>query len=155
VYEPAALAGAKIAYDRLVSMMQNWRQQPGEREINQEKLAKLEEIRNNFNQSLSDDLNTAKALAVVWGLAKSNLPSRDKLELIEEFDRVLGLQLVNLAKAKPVSVPLKVKKLAQDRKTCRQKGEYDQADQLRQKIDRLGWYLEDLPGNDYLLKPKE
>ena len=34
-----------------------------------------------------------QALAVVWEVVKSNIPSQDKYDLLMDFDEVLGLRL--------------------------------------------------------------
>ena len=44
-------------------------------------------------EALNDDLNTPQALAIVWEMIKSNIPSGDKYDLAMNFDEVLGLEL--------------------------------------------------------------
>lgn len=61
--------------------------------LSQEKDVKIEEFRNKFNLALNDDLNTSKALAVLFEMLKSNIPSNDKHDLALSFDDVLGLNL--------------------------------------------------------------
>jgi cysteinyl-tRNA synthetase len=48
-----------------------------------------------FVRALEDDLNTPLALSVLWSVVKSGeyLATKDKLELIKDFDKVLGLNL--------------------------------------------------------------
>ncbi len=47
-----------------------------------------------LKNSISDDLNLPKALAVVWILFKDKeLTDSEKLSLILDFDNVLGLDL--------------------------------------------------------------
>ena len=57
----------------------------------QEKDVKIEEFRNKFNEAINDDLNTSKALAVLFEMLKSNITSEDKYDLAISFDEVLGL----------------------------------------------------------------
>lgn len=61
--------------------------------LSQEKDIKINEFRNKFNLALNDDLNTSKAMAVVFEMLKSNIPSNDKHDLALSFDEVLGLNL--------------------------------------------------------------
>lgn len=49
-----------------------------------------------FEEALEDDFNTAKALALVHSVLKSDLSDEDKLATIQDFDKVLGLTLVPL-----------------------------------------------------------
>ena len=47
-----------------------------------------------FKDALSDDLNTANALTVLYEVLKSNLNHKTKLELVKDFDQVLSLSLL-------------------------------------------------------------
>jgi len=158
IFDFQALEAAKIAYERLVEVIKNWqtKKTQGTRELSQEKLTKVDDLRTEFVEVLSDDLNTAKGLATVWKLAKSNLSSLDKLELMAELDQVLGLNLIEKAEGEreTIKVSEEIDKLAQERKALREKGEFEKADELRKKIGRKGWAIKDLPGGDYQLLPK-
>lgn len=56
-----------------------------------EKDQKILEYQNKFIQSINDDLNTSKAMAVLFEMLKSSIPSEDKYDLAISFDEVLGL----------------------------------------------------------------
>ena len=160
VFDLQSLEAARVAYERLVEMVRSWSRECEKKkswELSQEKLIKAEELRTEFIEVLSDDLNTAKGLATVWRLAKSNLSSLDKLELITELDQVLGLNLIEKAKGEKGTVEAsgEIDNLAQERKTLRGKGEFKKADELRKKIEKKGWRVEDLPGGNYQLLSKK
>lgn len=61
--------------------------------LSQEKNEKVNEYRVKFNQAINDDLNTSKAMAVLFEMLKSNISSEDKYDLAISFDEVLGLNL--------------------------------------------------------------
>ena len=61
--------------------------------LSEEKDNKIQDYREKFNQALNDDLNTSKAMAVLFEMIKSNIPSEDKYDLALLFDEVLGLNL--------------------------------------------------------------
>lgn len=61
--------------------------------LSEEKNEKIIGFRNRFNEALNDDLNTSKAMAVLFEMLKSNIPSEDKYDLALSFDEVLGLSL--------------------------------------------------------------
>lgn len=61
--------------------------------LSEEKNEKIEEFRIKFNEAINDDLNTSKAMAVLFEMLKSNIPSEDKYDLAVSFDEVLGLGL--------------------------------------------------------------
>jgi cysteinyl-tRNA synthetase len=97
--------------------------------------------RQKFLSAINDDLNTPQALAVMWDLIKDNsLPTKDKKNLLLDFDRVFGL---GLSKIKPVEIPEKIKKLAEQREKFRQEKKWQEADEVRKKIEALGYKIED------------
>ena len=105
---------------------------------------KIDQLRYKFIQKLGDDLNYPQALAVVWEVAKSNIPNSDKLDLILEFDQVLGLRLSELSKEieKP-EVEEEVNKLLKKREILRNSGEYSKADRIRLELKKRGYLVED------------
>ncbi|MBI5221445.1 MAG: cysteine--tRNA ligase [Candidatus Magasanikbacteria bacterium] len=109
------------------------------------------EYEEKFNLAINDDLNIPKALAVVWDLINdSTLPSGAKKKSLVKFDEVLGL---NLAKIIKEEVPAEVTALAQDRQKAREDKNFKQADLWRQKIEELGYRVEDTPLG-FILKKK-
>ena len=59
--------------------------------LSEDKNEKVEDFRQRFMLAMNDDLNTSKALAVMWEALKSNIPSCDKYDLFLSFDEILGL----------------------------------------------------------------
>ena len=96
-----------------------------------------------FKKYISDDLNTPRALALLWEVIKSQkLDEKTKYELVIDFDKVLGL---NLADVKIEKIPSEVLKLASEREKYRKEKNFKKADTLRKKIESLGWLVEDTP----------
>jgi len=94
-----------------------------------------------FLATINDDLNTPKALSIVWQIIKDNrLSSAAKKQLLLEFDKVLGLEL---DKIKPQKIPPKIKNLVSQREKLRVNKQFIQADRLRKKIEKLGYRIED------------
>lgn len=80
-----AMATLKKLRNRIFSISDS-----GDRNIEKE-----EELRNRFVEALSDDLNTANALSVVYDVLKEeSLSGCSKLVLIRDFDQVLSLDLI-------------------------------------------------------------
>jgi len=96
-----------------------------------------------FLEAVNDDLNTPEALSVIWDLLRSErkISARDKLKLLHEFDKVLGLDLER--KEKIERLPKKVKKLIKEREKQRKLGNYEEADRIRERIKELGFVIED------------
>ncbi len=115
-------------------------------EINKDYLEKFEE-------AMSDDLNTSKALAIVWDILKDNSTSdADKKSTILEIDKVLGLDLANQIKTQVAEAPEEVRILAETREEARKNSNWAESDALRQKIADLGWKIEDKSGG-FTLSP--
>lgn len=98
------------------------------------------EFKQKFLSALSDDFNIPEALAVLWEAVKSDLPDREKLAVILDFDQVFGL---GLAEVKPVAIPQEVKKLAEERLKARARKDWLKSDALREQIKKLRFEIED------------
>jgi len=133
-------------------MVKGWKQGRGRKTISSDDPQKIQKFRQKFQDRLSDDLNTPEALAVVWQMAKSDIPDPDKLDLILDFDQVLGLRLVAQAKM-AIKIPKEIKELVEKREELRKKEKWDEADKIRQQIEKLGWKIEDASKGPKL-KPK-
>lgn len=104
-----------------------------------------------FSKTISNDLQIPQALAIAWEMLKSNIDNTEKLELILEFDKVFGLKLKEIVEEK---IPDEVIKLAEERKKARQKKDFKTSDKIREKIEKLGYKIEDLEKNKYKIIKK-
>ncbi len=95
-----------------------------------------------FQQNIYDDLNTPKALAVVWNLLKSDLPASSKKATLLQCDNVLGLNLKNWQPT-VLEIPDSVKTLVRLRDQARKARNWNEADRLRTQIAELGYEIED------------
>lgn len=103
------------------------------------------EFQTEFIAALEDDLNTPKALAVVWKLIDSDLPSSTKSATLSWMDSVLGLSLSEVI-AKPVQVPEEISDLVKAREMARASKDWAESDRLRDEIATHGWVVEDTKG---------
>lgn len=108
--------------------------------LSEEKEEKINSYRDDFFAALSDDLNSAKALAVLWSMLGSNIPSGDKYDLVMSFDEVLGLKL---NESKSVEIPQNIKDLMDKRNQLRSEGNYEEADKIRDEIKSFGFDVTD------------
>jgi len=105
-------------------------------------------LKNDFNKyqdkflsHVNNDLEMPCALALLWDIIKSEkLTAKTKYNLIIDFDKVFGL---NLSKIKIEKIPPPVLKLVKEREKYRQEKNFTKSDELRQKIESLGWLVED------------
>ena len=94
-----------------------------------------------FLTAINNDLNTPKALALMWKVVKSNkLSGKEKYSLLLDFDTVFGL---NLAKIKKPRIPKEIRSLVKIREDYRKKNNWKKADQTRKKMEVLGYLIED------------
>jgi len=102
---------------------------------------KIINYKKRFLAAINDDLDTPKALSIVWQLVKDNqLSPESKKKLLLNFDKILGL---GLDKIKPFEIPPKIKQMAAKREKLRVNKQFIQADALRKKVERLGYKIED------------
>jgi cysteinyl-tRNA synthetase len=131
-YTWESLTAASTALKNIISEIRAWE---SPKQVNNQFWQKFLEAANN-------DINTPQALAVLWELVKSDLPSSEKAATILEMDKVLGLGLEKYV-AKPLEIPEKVKKLLEHRENARISGDFKKSDELRHEIKKLGFEIED------------
>ena len=109
-----------------------------------------------FSECLADDLNIAKGIGLVWQIVKTkDVDDKTKLELILDFDKVLGLKLTeaeNPATSAVAEIPTEVATLVSARDTARAEKNWPLSDELRQKIELLGFEVSDTPEGTKILK---
>ncbi len=100
-----------------------------------------EKLEKEFLAAVNDDLNMPKALSVFHKTIRSKkISRREKRKLILKFDEVLGLNLKNI-KFSPA--PPEIIELAGKREKLRKEQKWNDADQIRREIEKLGWIVKD------------
>jgi len=92
-----------------------------------------------FLEAINDDLNTPEALAVLWKGLKDKVVTK---EIVTDFDKVLGLKLLDL-ETKEVIIPENIQILVEKRKQARSEKNWELSDSLRNEIIELGYEVED------------
>ncbi len=95
-----------------------------------------------FNNEMGKDLNSPKALAIVWAMVKQELPRDVRKATILEMDRILGLGLADWVPP-VVEIPPQVLQLAAERDQARADSDWHLADSLRNEISALGYEIAD------------
>jgi cysteinyl-tRNA synthetase len=94
-----------------------------------------------FKEFIEDDLDTPRALTLLWDLMKDETISpADKIATILDFDKVFGLGFENI---KEEVIPKEVIKLAEEREEARKNKDFKKSDELREKINNLGYEVKD------------
>jgi cysteinyl-tRNA synthetase len=139
-----SLQAAQNALEKLRNQISALKNQDNRTILSEEKEKQVDEYRNKFIAAMNDDINTPQALGVVWDMLKSNIPSTDKLDLAYSFDEVLGLHLSEVPNPK-IQIPDNIKIMMDQRQKLRGEGKYDEADKIRDEIQKLGFGVSDKP----------
>ncbi len=127
-----ALEGAEIALRRLYGLYSELGETVGN--VN-------EEYKDRFKKYLEDDLDTPRALTVLWDLIKDEkIYPADKKATVLDFDKVLGLGFKNL---KEDIIPKEIIRISEERKLARKNKDFKKSDELRAKINSLGYEVKD------------
>jgi cysteinyl-tRNA synthetase len=104
-----------------------------------------------FRDAVNEDLNLPKALASMHQMLSAELmTAKDKLTLLEKFDRILGLKLENAA-YQPESESGIAKRIEEYR-GLRSSKQFAQSDVLRKEIEDLGYSVRDTERGSYAVK---
>lgn len=141
-----AIKTASSSLSSLYAKMQSLIHLPKSKE-NKKLLASL---KNKFISAVNDDLDTPKALSTLWETLNSTLSPEEKKKCILEFDKVLGLRIKDVIETK---IPREIWNLAEQRQKARSNKDYITADSIREKINSLGFIIEDT-SEGFILKKK-
>jgi len=128
-----AVKGARVALEKLYSSYINL--------PNDEKGNANKEYSEKFKGFINDNLDTPKAVALLWELIKDEkVPDEDKKKTILDFDKVFGLKI---SEQKIKEIPDDIKKMSREREEARKKEDWKRADEIRGEINKLGYEIED------------
>lgn len=148
VFSFERLDGANSAYKKLLSKIETI--SPKDNEELQTDL--INNHIQNFKSALENDLNTSLALTQVYEVLKDEtLNNAGKLHIITEFDKVLGLNLINSQKNQ-LSNELEeyISSKITQRLEAKKNKNYALADQIRAELLEKGIVLKDTPtGTEY------
>lgn len=143
-----ALSASKNGLDRLRDQVAAARMQKSRTMLSDEKQRKVENFQAKFRTAISDDLNMPQALAVLWEVVKSNVPSEDKYDLAVSFDEVLGLRLKDAVEEKgEKDLDPEINKLIEQRDRLRKEKKFKEADEIRERLEEKGVKLIDTKGS--------
>ena len=94
-----------------------------------------------FKKALEDDLNISAAITILYDSLKDNtLSDVTKLYLVNDFDQVLGLDLL---KKEKIEVEDEIKELINKRNEAKKNKDFATADQIRDLIFEKGYIIKD------------
>jgi cysteinyl-tRNA synthetase len=101
------------------------------------------ELDRRFREAVSDDLDMPTAVTVLSEAVRTDLPDGDKYALLASWDAVLGLDLERIAR-EGYEIPPDVQALVDERDAAREAKDFAKADQIRDRLTKLGWEVMDL-----------
>ena len=142
-----SLDNAVVAYNKLKNKIKSLKNNlEGNIEEAKEKYETL------FKQALENDLNTSDALTILYDVLKSDLNNKTKLFLVEEFDKVLSLDLLKEDKIDEELEKYILEKI-EERNVAKKNKDYSKADNIREELESRGILISDTrEGTSYQLK---
>ncbi len=107
---------------------------------------------------MSDDLNTPKALGVFHKWMKNEIKKIksgliSKQELRQAFNFLINFDLIfGFIYKRVPKIPLKVRKLIEQRDIARESKNWKMADSIRNQVENMGWKIEDTDDGQKLKK---
>jgi cysteinyl-tRNA synthetase len=132
------LKNAQNSYERLKNILENLKD---DGKINEKYLEK-------FEDAIDNDLDMPKALSVLWEILRDE-KAQGKIQTIKKMDEVFGL---NLLEKEKIEVPAEIKKLVEEREKARKSKDWKKADNLREKVKKLGFWINDTAEGPKLAK---
>ncbi len=138
VFTYDALDQAQNMYDKLINKIKTLKDKSGEL---QQDL--IDNYKNKFKSYLEDDLNIANAITVLYDVLKDdNLSNNSKIHLVEDFDKVLSLDLL---REEEIDNDLKqyIESKIEERRRAKENKNYALADQIRTELEEKGIIIKD------------
>ncbi len=127
--------------------IRNFTREVGKMKTTPEKREGVSGIRDKFIAAMNDDLNTPKAVSVLFELlVPGRFDPEERMEFIIFAGKILGVSLVAIEQ----EIPREVIALAEKRKEARKNAEWALSDELRKEIESFGYIVRD-QGEDFEL----
>ena len=121
----------------------------------------LENYQKLFHTAINDDLDTPKAIALMWELLKdTSVAVEDKIATLKEMDTVLDIGLNDetedivreLGIVSQADIPDEIHELLEKRTLARATQNWSEADHIREMINMKGFTVEDTPQGQKISK---
>lgn len=136
--------GALAAQKSLNRLCEGYlKQKQGNAKVEKEE---IEAYQAKFLEAINDDLNIPQAMGIVWEIIRKTEKSQEYAKLLEQFDTVLGLDLVHsqeyLAKVTD-DIDDEIRELVQKRDQARAEKNWALSDEIREELQAKGYLVKD------------
>ena len=141
------LESAKTGLERLRNCVKMHAEADGKVEENE-----IHEYKNKFMEAMNDDLDSPKALSIIWEIARKETKSKQYANLIGEMDEIIGIdisidKILEREKNKKTelqeSLDEEIKKLIDERQEARKNKDWETADKIRNELESKGIRIKD------------
>lgn len=154
VFTYDSLDNAASAYDKLISRTASIKSAAAN-EADPADEAVVEEYRRRFISLVGNDLNTAMGIALLYEVIKADISSKTKLAVIEDFDKVLSLDLTKREEPRETcddEDTSRLEELLVRRAEAKKNKDWATADAIRDEIKAAGYAILDTPEGAKLKK---
>ena len=137
VFSFDSLDNFQNTYNKLISKIRSI--EPNNEELNNDAI-KL--FKDKFTSAVEDDLNTSLCLTVLYDLLKSDVNNNTKLYLIEDFDKLLSLDLLKKEEVDATFLEYINSKI-EERKTAKMNKDFKLADEIRTELESKKVFIKD------------
>ncbi len=137
-----SLAAAQNAFKNLKNKIVEYKKDTSA--IEDGHVKNMDEYRADFLESINDDLNMPKALAVLWNvITDKTLNNHEKYVLALEFDKIFGLGFEHLVEEQ-IEIPNDIQKIIDERIHARKAKDWKKSDELRDLLKSKGYAVDDI-----------
>ncbi|MBP3792774.1 MAG: cysteine--tRNA ligase [Ruminococcus sp.] len=145
VFSYENLDNAKTAFDKLIARIAQLKDEGDTLGVDR---VKFDELKKGFKDALDNDINTALGITAVYDVLKADTNAATKLALVDDFDKVLSLGLLQhaqdlLKSRQQEDIPEDIKELVEQRAQARKAKDFAKADALRDEITARGYIIEE------------
>ena len=145
VFSYENLDNAKTAFDKLIARIAQLKAEGDTQGVDR---SKFDELKKGFKDALDNDINTALGITAVYDVLKADTNAATKLALVDDFDKVLSLGLLQhaqdlLKSRQQEDIPEDIKELVEQRAQARKAKDFAKADALRDEITARGYIIEE------------
>ena len=154
VFSWEGLDNAVTAYDKLIARIAAL--DPEDKSTADGDVANA--LRASFREAMDNDLNTSLGVTALYDVLKAAISDGAKLALLDEFDAVLGLNLLAAAEKKRAEAETaapkadgalteKIESMIAERAAAKKAKDYARADEIRAELTAMGVTLKDTPND--------